>query len=136
MKGNAKAEFTSIRLNEANLEAQKAETNLRIFLNNNRNYLATTDPAIRLNGIRLENELKIRYQLVGTLTIALEQALLDGKNDIEVLNILDPGNLPLDKSGPARATLVGYAMLAAFLISAVLVHREWIQLWISHQVLE
>jgi uncharacterized protein involved in exopolysaccharide biosynthesis len=110
-RGGAKAAFAEKRLDMARGELALAEDTLRSFLDSNRNYLLSPDPAIRLKGMRLDNELKLRTQLVTTLAITREQALLEEKNDMPILNILDRGNLPIEKSGPARSVMVVMSLL-------------------------
>ena len=105
-RGGLKAAFSEKRLEESRREMDKSEESLRAFLEGNRNYLTSADPSVRLKGIRLENELKLRTQVLSTLAIGREQSLLEEKNDMPILNVLDSGNLPIDKSGPPRALIV------------------------------
>jgi len=114
-KGGAKAIFAEERLNEANAELAKAEEATRTFLDGNRNYASSVDPGVRLKGSHLEMELKLRQQLVMTLAMSREQALLEERNDIPVVNVMDGANLPIDKSRPSRASLVMNVMAMAFL---------------------
>lgn len=126
-RGGAKAAFAEARLNDARREMDEAEDTLRRFLEGNRNVQTSGDPAVRLKGTRLETELRLRQQLVTTLALNREQALLEEKNDIPILNVLDEGNLPIDKSKPARSMMV---LLAAFLAAGVgwsWLNREWIK---------
>lgn len=103
-KGSVKAQFAEKRLIEGRMEMDKAEEEFRAFIAVNRNYMFSTDPSIKLKGLRLENELKLRTQLVTTLAISREDALLQEKNDMSILNVLDAGNLPINKSRPGRTT--------------------------------
>lgn len=112
-RSGERAAFAEERLVEARHEMDQAEESLRKFLDINRNYQSSNDPSIRLHGDSLERELKLRQDLVTTLATNREQALLDAKNDVPVLNILDSGNLPLEKSWPSRTLLV----LMAFLVT-------------------
>jgi uncharacterized protein involved in exopolysaccharide biosynthesis len=105
-KGGAKALFADARLHEARDEMNQAEDDLRKFLEENRNYATSADPTVRLHGARLEAELKLRQQLVFSLAMNREQSLMEEKNDIPILNILDPGNLPIRKKGPARLLMI------------------------------
>jgi hypothetical protein len=126
-RGSAKAAFAEARLKEAREEMTQAENEFRNFLEGNRNYTGSTDPSVRIRGARLEAELNLHRQLVTTLAVNREQALLEEKNDMSILNGLDPGNLPIDKSRPARSTIV---LFSFFLISAgtwAWLNREWIQ---------
>lgn len=126
-RGGAKAAFAERRLEEARMDMAQVESDFRRFLDGNRNYLLSADPSVRLRGMRLEAELKLRQQLVTTLALSREQALMEEKNDIPILNVLDPGNLPIDKSKPVRSRLV---FLAFFLVSAgawAWFNREWVR---------
>ena len=110
-RGGAKVSFTAARLVEARRELDEAEDAFRRFLEANRNYASSSEPAVRLKGSRLEVELRLRQQLVTTLAMNREQALLEEKNDLPLLSVLDHGNLPIDKSRPARAEIVLLIML-------------------------
>jgi len=110
-RGGAKAVFAEARLVEARGELDQAEANLRGFLDGNRNYTSSADPAVRLRGLRLEAELKLRQQLVMTLALNREQALMEEKNDVPIVNVMDKANLPIDKSRPHRAKLVQLGFL-------------------------
>jgi uncharacterized protein involved in exopolysaccharide biosynthesis len=123
-RGGAKAVFAESRLAEARREMDEAEDNLRRFLDGNRNYLGSADPAVRLKGTRLEAELRLRQQLVTSIAMNREQALLEEKNDIPILNVLDAGNLPIEKSKPTRSVFVlGVMFLVAVTLSGWH-HRE------------
>lgn len=113
-KGGAKAIFAEARLKEARNDMDRAEGALRQFVTINRNYQSSGDPAVRLQGLRLEAELKFHQGLVMTLAVAREQALMEEKNDIPIVNLLDPGNLPEEKSRPARSWMVLGVFLASF----------------------
>lgn len=126
-RGGAKVIFAQARLAEARREMEEAEDVLRRFLEGNRNYLTSGDPAIRLKGTRLETELRLRQQLVSAIAMNREQALLEEKNDIPILNVLDPGNLPIDKSRPTRSTMVLLAMILVGAGAWVWFNFEWIR---------
>ena len=105
-RGSAKALFAEARLYEARKEMVEAENSLRQFLESNKSYQSSGDPGVRLRGSRLETELRLRQQLVSTLAMNREQALLEEKNDIPIVNLMDVGNIPTDKSGPNRTSFV------------------------------
>lgn len=126
-RGSAKAAFAEARLAEARREMDEAEEVLRRFLEGNRGFQNSGDPAVRLKGTRLETELRLRQQLVSAIAMNREQALLEEKNDIPILNILDPGNLPIEKSKPTRSTAV---LITAFLVGMVgwiWGNRDWLR---------
>ncbi|BDU70456.1 hypothetical protein GETHOR_25570 [Geothrix oryzae] len=126
-RGGAKALFAEARLVEARKEMDEAEDAFRRFLEVNRNYQTSSDPAIRLKGIRLETELRLRQQLVSSISMTREQSLLEEKNDLPILNLLDAGNLPFDKSRPARANMVFWASFFTGLCSWAWFNREWLR---------
>jgi len=126
-RGGAKAAFAEARLADARREMDEAEGTLRRFLEGNRNFQSSGDPSVRLKGSRLETELRLRQQLVSAIAMNREQALLEEKNDIPILNMLDPGNLPIEKSKPARFMMV---LMAGILVGAggwVWGNREWVR---------
>ena len=126
-RGGAKASFADARLAEARREMDEAETVLRQFLEGNRNYLTSADPSVRLKGTRLETELRLRQQLVSTLAMNREQALLEEKNDMPILNVLDGGNLPIEKSRPSRSIYVLMSTLLVGIGFWAWSNREWVK---------
>jgi uncharacterized protein involved in exopolysaccharide biosynthesis len=126
-RGGAKALFAESRLAEARGEMDQAEEAWRRFLEVNRNYQSISDPAVRLKGARLETELRLRQQLVATLAMNREQALLEEKNDIPVLNVMDAADLPTEKSKPARTIIILAATLLAAAGSWTWLSREWVR---------
>lgn len=131
-RGNEKARFAEARLKEARAEMDQTEEMLRRFLQGNRNFQVSGDPTIRLLGARLEAELKLRQQLVLTLSMNREQALLEEKNDIPIVNILDPANLPIDKSRPTRAVIVILGFLLSTIGAWLWRNRVWIKAVLSN----
>lgn len=104
--GRLKARFTAGRLKEAEGNYLEAESRLRTFARTNHGYAQSSDPGIRLEGLRLEQDLQLRRQLVTTLAISQEQALLDEKNDTPQVTVIDAANLPEEKSRPRRSVIV------------------------------
>jgi len=125
-RSSSKAIFADARLGEARLEMDKAEQNLLRFLQGNRNFQTSSDPAVRLMGARLEAELKLRQQLVAAIAMNREQALLEEKNDMPILNILDVGNLPIEKSRPARLKIVIFTGVISLIIFWAFLNRVWL----------
>jgi uncharacterized protein involved in exopolysaccharide biosynthesis len=125
-QAGAKAEFAIQRLKDAREEALQAEEGFRRFLMVNRNYQSSADPSIRLTGARLEADLSLKRQIVSSLAFSREQALLEQKDNIPVLNVLDEGHLPSEKSGPPRGLMVIATILLAGFSSWAWRHRQWI----------
>jgi len=124
-RGSAKAIFAEARLADARRELTKAQEDFRRFLEVNRGYQSSADPDIRLRGMSLEAEYKLRGQLVTTLALSREQALLDEKNDIPILNIMDAPNLPIEKSAPPRGSVVLIVFFLGILGTWGWSNREW-----------
>lgn len=116
-RGGAKVAFAEARLVEARKELDQAEDAFQHFLQGNRNYQVSPDPTVRLKGAKLEGELKLRQQLVTGIAMNREQALLEERNDMPILNVMDAGNLPLEKSKPGRANMVLGAMFLVGLLA-------------------
>lgn len=112
-RGGNKATFTAERLKEAEAASARTEQESQDFLNVHRNYATSNEPAVRLKGARLEAALKLRQQVVTTLTLNVEQALLEEKNDMPILNVLDEGDLPLEKNRPARVMIILMGIILA-----------------------
>ena len=129
-RGGAKAAFAERRLAEGRVELDEAEGAFRRFLEANRNFQASSDPSVHLRGTRLEAEFRLRQQLVASIAMNREQALLEEKNDIPILNILDPGNLPIEKSKPVRATIVLLTMMLVGTGSWIWLNRNWVREWL------
>lgn len=126
-RGGAKAAFAEARLAEARGELSGAEDAFRRFLEINRNYQSSADPTVRIKGGRLEADVRLRMQLVTTLAMNREQALLEEKNDVPILNVLDPGNLPIEKSRPKRSMIVLLTFLAVSAGAWAYANRAWIR---------
>jgi uncharacterized protein involved in exopolysaccharide biosynthesis len=126
-RGGAKAVFAEARLADARREMDGAEEAWRRFLEVNRNYQSISDPSVRLKGARLENELRLRQQLVTTLAMNREQALLEEKNDIPILNVMDAADLPTEKSKPARSLIILAVAIFVAAGSWVWLNRGWVR---------
>ena len=126
-RGGAKAAFAEARLKDSRREMDEAEDAFRHFLEGNRNFQTSADPSVRLKGSRLETELHLRQQLVTAIAMNREQALLEEKNDIPILNVLDSGNLPIDKSKPSRSIIVLLVTLLTALGSWTWLNRDWVK---------
>ena len=125
-RGGAKATFAEARLTESRKEMEESEDAFRRFLEANRNYQTSGDPAVRLRGMRLETELRLHQQLVSSIAMNREQALLEEKNDIPILNVLDSGNMPIEKSKPARSMIVIFSMMLVGAGAWIWLNRGWL----------
>jgi len=104
--GKNKARFTQGRLEEVREKYQELGRQFERFQDANRNWETSPAPNVRFRGAQLKEGLDLWKQVVMNLTLNHEQALLEAQNDTQTLLLMDPGNLPLEKSRPARAFIV------------------------------
>jgi capsule polysaccharide export protein KpsE/RkpR len=103
---SAKAEYAHERMKEAEAELNQVDEKLGKFIVLNRNYSTSNDPRVRLAGQRLESERTLRMQVFSMVSMAREQALLEEKDDVSIVNVLDGGHFPEEKTAPRRSLLV------------------------------
>jgi uncharacterized protein involved in exopolysaccharide biosynthesis len=123
-RGRNKAHFASERLKEAATSLGQVEHEYQGFWSENRNYTQSQDPAVRLRGAHFEADLKLKQQVLAALTLSYEQAIVDEKNDMPILNVLDDGNLPIEKSGPRRSIYIAVSFFLVGLSRLVYQHRD------------
>lgn len=112
--GAKRAKFYQDRLADAQIQSLASEQSLAHFASRNLNYQSSPNPDVRLEGLRLEGDLLGKRQLVASMNLALQQAMVDESNTMPVLSVLDQPNLPNRKSGPSRSliVLVGFLLVA------------------------
>ena len=115
-RGSIKAKYAAERRVDAERAFQEAEARFSRFLQSNRNYQQSSDPSVKLEGFRLEQEAKLNFQLLTNVRLMEEQARMDEKDNMPIINIIDPPNEPIDKAGPGRTFYVlGWMLcMAAF----------------------
>jgi len=115
-KGGAKAQYAAERRLEMEKSYSDAAVAFSKFLQGNRNYSQSNDPWVRMEGFRLEQEAKVGFQLLTNVRMMEEQAKMEEKDNMPVINIIDPPNEPIDKNGPGRTFYVlGWMLCAATL---------------------
>lgn len=128
--GSQRAKFYQDRLADVQRKALESEQNLARFAAKNINYSSSFNPDVRLEGIRLEADLQGMRQLVSSMTVALQQAMVDESNTMPVVTVLDHPEQPNRKSGPFRSLIV-LAALLAFTAGAWL-RRHW--RWLASRI--
>jgi len=131
-RGGYKAAFAMDRLQEARAEMSASEGELRAFLVRNVNYASSQDPSAKIIGLRLEAELKLRHEIVSTLSLNYEQALMEEKNDIPILNVLDAPNLPIKKVWPPRSSIVLWVFVGTIAAGFAAVRKRELASLLSH----
>jgi uncharacterized protein involved in exopolysaccharide biosynthesis len=121
--------FTSRRLGEIRTELEQAEDTLRIFRDSNMNYMVSNDPELQLELSRLQREVDIKSSLYLIMAQQNETARVEAAKDIPVIQVLDPGAVPIDKISPKRSIILAGALIASLLFSFML--SIWLDLSIK-----
>jgi len=120
--------FTAKRLLEIKAELAEAEDSLRSFKEANMNYMISNDPDLQLELARLQREADMKASLYLTMAQQNELARIEAVKDIPVVQILDRGTVPQEKTSPRRSLYLAGALMGSFLISIL------ISLWLDISV--
>jgi uncharacterized protein involved in exopolysaccharide biosynthesis len=102
-KATAQLNFIYERYTEKKKEFQKAQSNLAVFVDRNKN---VTSAVARTEQERLQNEYKLAFDVYSQLAQQLEQAQIQVKEDTPVFSIVKPVTVPLEKSKPNRPMIL------------------------------
>lgn len=122
-EGAQRAKFYQDRLADVQGQASQAEQKLAQFAGRNVNYFSSPSPDVRLEGARLEADLQGKRQLVASMNMSVQQAMVDENNDIPVLSVLDQPVAPSQKSGPHRSLIVLAVLVAV--TAGMWLKRHW-----------
>tara|TARA_Y100001970_G_C14098723_1_gene784229 strand:+ start:61 stop:1107 length:1047 start_codon:yes stop_codon:yes gene_type:complete len=125
MKTTETREFIESRLNDTNLELEKAEEKLKNFRERNRNIL--TSPKLQMHQDRLVRDVSVLLSVFTTLKQQLETAKIDEVKESDYIIILDDPEIPIHPSAPRKkmiVIMVGLfsvfsSMIIAFLIEYI-----------------
>lgn len=81
----------------------------------------------------MSSEVQLRRQLLTTLSINQENALMEAKNDLPIVNILDQGHFPEEHSKPRRGLMVLAMMVLAAGGYWVKTNWEWVRARLSEE---
>ena len=121
-----KARFTLERLEEVKGKYAEMGQAFQRFQDANRTWETSPAPNIRFQGSQLKEGLDLWRQVVTNLSLNHEQALLEAQNDTQTLLLMDPGNLPVEKSKPARSLIVFAFMCGAGVGSWIRFNRSMV----------
>jgi uncharacterized protein involved in exopolysaccharide biosynthesis len=124
--------FTSRRLAEIRQELELAEDTLKAFRESNLNYNYSNDPQLQLELTRLQREVDIKSALYLTMTQQNELARIEAAKDIPVIQVLDGGSVPLEKSSPRRSVYLAGSLFGSLAIAIILV--LWLDLSVRRGV--
>jgi uncharacterized protein involved in exopolysaccharide biosynthesis len=84
------------------------------------NYMESNDPLMQLELSRLQREVDIKSSLYLIMAQQNETAKVEAAKDIPVVQVLDPGAVPIDKSSPKRSIILAGAAIGSLLFSFLL----------------
>ncbi|MBN2227219.1 MAG: hypothetical protein JW763_07620 [candidate division Zixibacteria bacterium] len=112
--------YLADQLEMTQLELERAEDSLECFQNANRNWDASSDPAMLKALGRLKRDIQLKS---GTYVFLSEQyaaARFDAHKDVPIVRVLDEPSLPSMKSGPRRKTTILLSGVGAFAVMILL----------------
>jgi uncharacterized protein involved in exopolysaccharide biosynthesis len=124
--------FTTRRLEEIKSELASAEDTLRSFKQSNMNYMISSDPGLQLELSRLQREVDIKAALYLTMAQQNESARVDAVKDVPIVQILDRGGIPIEKTSPHRSIYLLGALFGSLFVAIIL--SLWLDLSVKRGV--
>lgn len=118
-KANQKKEFIQNRLETVKVELTYVEEQLKIFREKNRKI--SSSPALALQLDRLVREVALKMEVYTTLKSQYEIAQIESVESNKTINIIDPPELPYERSSPRRKVHLMIGFMIGLLSSLFLV---------------
>jgi len=112
-QGRARADYTRTRVELARDEEAAARGRFVAFCRDHVNYADSPDPGVRTQGEALFAELKLKREVLASMTLAQVQAEVEAHSTLPVVSVLEDGFVPSRKAGPPRVAIALAAALAA-----------------------
>ncbi len=119
-KAQENKNFIENRLTGVIAELYTVEEKLKTFQNNNRNYLASSDPTLRQEHLRLQRQVSIKEAVMLQLTKQFELARVEAAKDIPIVRVIDKGSVPIMKTKPSRTIYMFMALIGSIIFSVIL----------------
>lgn len=116
-KQSEQATFLIVQKEKAKKRFQIAEQNLRGYQDRNRNPFLTS---VTSDASQLQSELSIAQNLYVELSRQAEQAQIKIKEELPILKVLEPAQVPLKRSSPIRSLIVIQFMILGTLFGLIL----------------
>ena len=121
-KANKEVEFLRKQVDSAKRRYEQTEVGLSVFRDRNRNLVMNT---AKIEEQRMQAEFLLAQELYNSLTKQLELAKIKVQEQTPVFKILNPAQVPLRKSKPARAVIIIIAAIAgAVLVTGIQLIRK------------
>lgn len=127
-KASENQKFTARRLEEIKAELTLAEDTLKSFKEANMNYMLSSDPNLQLELARLQRDVDLKGALYLTMAQQNELAKIETVKDVPVVQVLDMGSVPQEKSRPRRSLYMAASLLGSLFISVL------ISIWLDMSV--
>lgn len=114
-----KREFIASRRDEIIAELRRAENDLKVFRENNRN--TNNSPQLLLELDRINRRVRLGEEMYLTLTRELEMAKIDEIKDVPVIDVLDPALPATSPFTPRRSMIVVTTGLLSGVVAILLV---------------
>jgi uncharacterized protein involved in exopolysaccharide biosynthesis len=109
------AQYLARQLKEMQQELEQAEDSLEQFQLVNRDWAASSDPAITKMLSRQQRDIEVKSKTYLFLRQEYEITMLDAQKDVPIVRILDQPSLPAEKSSPHRTLIIAVCgMLSLF----------------------
>lgn len=106
-KAKDNLEFISIQCNNAKKEYETAQLNLANFVDANKNIISAKRENEQ-NG--LQSQFDLTFRLYNTLLQQREQAKLNVQQEMPIIKILNPVQVPIEKSKPNRSFIILFSI--------------------------
>ena len=119
---NQKRQFLDDRINAVENEVKTAETNLRIFREQNRHY--NKSPSLILQEERLNQELVLQRSLLVTLKSQFEKAKIEEVEKSAMIQVIDEPFIPWEHDSPKRGIILVITTFFGFFGTIILVYAK------------
>lgn len=124
-KAEVNYEFIKQRYDEAKQVFEQKQEEYAKFQDANK---ALTTALARAKEEQMRADFTVAKDLFNQLTLQLVQAEMKIKEDIPILTVVEPVQVPLEKSGPSRASmLLMYIFLGGFMGCGLILGGDWLK---------
>ena len=125
-KAQRDLEFVQERHEEKKTDFHKAQLNLASFRDANRNIVSLT---AQTEEQRLQDQYNLAFNVYNSLAQQLEQARLKVQEETPVIKILEPVQVPMEKSKPKRSVIMIISILLGGVSGVILIFGRYF--WIN-----
>jgi uncharacterized protein involved in exopolysaccharide biosynthesis len=113
-----KREFVEDRIDDVKIELEKAETNIKIFREQNKQI--SYSPSLLLEQARLERETQVQTEIYISLKQQYETVKIEEVQESSFVQILDEPNIPIDPSGTRKLFILFFVGFGGFTLGILI----------------